>query len=155
MYKYMTHYGDGLNVVAYDDAETYKMKMEYANDRCLGGTMVWSVDFDAESGGDYSAKGGNNATPNRPDTDNPVTCYDESKQGVVATSKENWEGAISAFCDQVHGDFSDHRVDDREKIFDQSGQQTTITIEAEVRRGCQAGVSIVRAAMRCFLANGA
>ncbi|KAK7969466.1 hypothetical protein PG988_008539 [Apiospora saccharicola] len=32
--------------VSWDDAETLKLKMDYANLRCLGGTMVWAVDLD-------------------------------------------------------------------------------------------------------------
>lgn len=32
--------------VSWDDEETLKMKLEYANRRCLGGTMVWAVDLD-------------------------------------------------------------------------------------------------------------
>lgn len=27
--------------VSYDDAETFKLKLEYANNLCLGGTMIW------------------------------------------------------------------------------------------------------------------
>ncbi|KAE8151870.1 glycoside hydrolase superfamily [Aspergillus avenaceus] len=29
-----------------DDVETLKLKIDYANKRCLGGTMVWAVDLD-------------------------------------------------------------------------------------------------------------
>lgn len=32
--------------VAYDDEKTLKTKLEFANKRCLGGTMVWAVDLD-------------------------------------------------------------------------------------------------------------
>ena len=32
--------------VSYDDAETLKMKVDYANAHCLGGTMVWAVSTD-------------------------------------------------------------------------------------------------------------
>ncbi|KAK4441922.1 chitinase [Podospora aff. communis PSN243] len=32
--------------VSWDDAVTLKMKMDYANQRCLGGTMVWAIDLD-------------------------------------------------------------------------------------------------------------
>ncbi|PYI27235.1 glycoside hydrolase [Aspergillus indologenus CBS 114.80] len=34
--------------VSYDDTETLKLKLELANRRCLGGTMVWAVDLDAD-----------------------------------------------------------------------------------------------------------
>jgi chitinase len=40
MYKYFGGYGGGFSMAAYDDAETFKMKLGYVNDRCLGGTMI-------------------------------------------------------------------------------------------------------------------
>ncbi|KAF9887254.1 hypothetical protein FE257_010382 [Aspergillus nanangensis] len=32
--------------VSWDDKETLKLKIDYANRRCLGGTMIWAVDLD-------------------------------------------------------------------------------------------------------------
>ncbi|KFY47845.1 hypothetical protein V495_01790 [Pseudogymnoascus sp. VKM F-4514 (FW-929)] len=32
--------------VSWDDTRTLKMKVEYANSRCLGGIMVWAIDLD-------------------------------------------------------------------------------------------------------------
>ncbi|KAK7425112.1 hypothetical protein QQX98_000026 [Neonectria punicea] len=32
--------------VSWDDKETLKMKLDYANGHCLGGTMVWAIDLD-------------------------------------------------------------------------------------------------------------
>ncbi|OAK98905.1 hypothetical protein IQ06DRAFT_356896 [Phaeosphaeriaceae sp. SRC1lsM3a] len=49
MVKYFKYAGDSW--VGYDDAETYALKEEYANNRCLGGIMIWSIDFDDETGG--------------------------------------------------------------------------------------------------------
>ncbi|KAK4447096.1 chitinase [Podospora aff. communis PSN243] len=43
--------------VSWDDALTLKMKQDYANRRCLGGTMVWAVDLD--DGTLVNALGGN------------------------------------------------------------------------------------------------
>ncbi|KAK3321874.1 hypothetical protein B0H66DRAFT_638391 [Apodospora peruviana] len=34
--------------VSYDDADTFAMKMAYANSECLGGTMVWAVSLDMD-----------------------------------------------------------------------------------------------------------
>jgi chitinase len=48
MVKYFTYAGNSW--VGYDDAETYALKEAFANDRCLGGIMIWSVDFDDETG---------------------------------------------------------------------------------------------------------
>ncbi|KAJ9653598.1 hypothetical protein H2201_009128 [Coniosporium apollinis] len=55
MVKYFTYAGDSW--VGYDDEETYAMKEAFANDRCLSGIMIWSVDFDASVGGGDSANG--------------------------------------------------------------------------------------------------
>jgi chitinase len=48
MVKYFTYKGNSW--VGYDDADTYALKEAYANDRCLGGIMIWSIDFDDETG---------------------------------------------------------------------------------------------------------
>lgn len=32
--------------VSWDDAVTLQMKMDFANRRCLGGTLVWAIDLD-------------------------------------------------------------------------------------------------------------
>ncbi|KAF4984917.1 hypothetical protein FDECE_16983 [Fusarium decemcellulare] len=37
---------DSNQWVSWDDAETLRMKLDYANERCLGGTMVWAIDLD-------------------------------------------------------------------------------------------------------------
>lgn len=42
--KYMSW--DSDQWVSYDDAETFALKMDYANTKCLGGTMVWALDLD-------------------------------------------------------------------------------------------------------------
>lgn len=36
--------------VSYDDADTFKLKIDYANSHCLGGTMVWASSTDDASG---------------------------------------------------------------------------------------------------------
>ncbi|KAF2492808.1 glycoside hydrolase [Lophium mytilinum] len=33
--------------IGYDDQETFDMKMAFANNRCLGGTMIWAIDFNS------------------------------------------------------------------------------------------------------------
>ncbi|KAK2461060.1 hypothetical protein APHAL10511_006907 [Amanita phalloides] len=45
--KYITW--NGNQWVSYDDAQTFQMKMDYANSICLGGTMIWSADQDDSS----------------------------------------------------------------------------------------------------------
>ena len=34
----------------YDDHDTMKMKMKWGDEHCLGGTAVWSIDFDSGAG---------------------------------------------------------------------------------------------------------
>lgn len=43
------------NWVSYDDATTLKLKIDYANKNCLGGTMVWAASLDDSSGSAASA----------------------------------------------------------------------------------------------------
>ncbi|KAK1566167.1 glycoside hydrolase superfamily [Colletotrichum navitas] len=49
MVKYFTYSGNSW--VGYDDDETFAMKRAFADEHCLGGTMIWSIDFDARTGG--------------------------------------------------------------------------------------------------------
>lgn len=59
MVKYMNYAGDSW--VGFDDAETIAMKEDFANSMCLGGTMIWSIDFDASvgaGGGSTGSDGG-------------------------------------------------------------------------------------------------
>jgi chitinase len=48
MVKYFTYGGDSW--VGYDDVETYALKEAFADDHCLGGIMIWSIDFDDGTG---------------------------------------------------------------------------------------------------------
>ncbi|KAF7354409.1 hypothetical protein MVEN_01129900 [Mycena venus] len=41
--------------VSFDDADTFALKINYADNRCIGGTMIWSLDQDDDS---YSALNG-------------------------------------------------------------------------------------------------
>ncbi|TAQ91349.1 hypothetical protein B7494_g366 [Chlorociboria aeruginascens] len=36
--------------IGYDDEETIGLKMNWANENCLGGTVIWSIDFDSGAG---------------------------------------------------------------------------------------------------------
>lgn len=36
--------------VSYDDATTFQLKMNYANSKCLGGTMIWASSLDSGNG---------------------------------------------------------------------------------------------------------
>ncbi|PMD63730.1 glycoside hydrolase family 18 protein, partial [Hyaloscypha bicolor E] len=43
--------------VSYDDTQTLKMKMEYANGKCIGGVLVWAADLDDQTGSAINALG--------------------------------------------------------------------------------------------------
>ncbi|KAJ7864454.1 hypothetical protein B0H14DRAFT_2736332 [Mycena olivaceomarginata] len=40
---------DSNQWVSFDDSESFAIKMNYANDHCIGGTMIWSMDQDDDS----------------------------------------------------------------------------------------------------------
>ncbi|KAF2996314.1 hypothetical protein E8E14_001197 [Neopestalotiopsis sp. 37M] len=44
--------------VSYDNEDTFKLKVDYANDRCLGGFLVWASSLDDSSGSAASIFGG-------------------------------------------------------------------------------------------------
>lgn len=41
---------DSNQWVSYDDDTTFKLKMDFANSKCLGGTMVWASSLDSNNG---------------------------------------------------------------------------------------------------------
>lgn len=45
--RYMVY--DGNSWISYDDATTFKLKIDYANNKGLGGLMVWAIDLDDAS----------------------------------------------------------------------------------------------------------
>lgn len=57
MVQYVTYAGDSW--VGYDGQETLAMKEKFANSLCLGGLMIWSIDFDAEAGAKLPGDSGN------------------------------------------------------------------------------------------------
>ncbi|KAF2000816.1 glycoside hydrolase family 18 protein, partial [Amniculicola lignicola CBS 123094] len=54
---------EGKHWVSYDDEVTFKMKMDYANRNCLGGSMVWAVSLDSPEGSSASALLGGPRSP--------------------------------------------------------------------------------------------
>ena len=57
MVKYFTYAGDSW--VGYDDDETLALKESFANSLCLGGLMIWSIDYDAQAGAQLPSDTGN------------------------------------------------------------------------------------------------
>ena len=56
-------YNNGQDWVSFDDATTLKLKVEYANNICLGGTMVWAASLDDASGSAAQALAGSVVVP--------------------------------------------------------------------------------------------
>ena len=78
--------------IGYDDAETVAMKKTWASGLCFGGTMIWSVDFNAGNGSGADDSG-NNA---------PVTTDGSCKTIHDGTICGNWTTgsccSSSGFC---------------------------------------------------------
>lgn len=68
------------NWVSYDDAETLQTKVDYANNNCLGGTMVWAVSLDDSSGTASNALAGSGSSPRS------VTALTQNPMSVCALS---------------------------------------------------------------------
>ncbi|KAF2845251.1 glycoside hydrolase family 18 protein, partial [Plenodomus tracheiphilus IPT5] len=52
--------------VGYDDDETFDLKLKLANDRCLGGTALWAIDYATCGGDGGSPSAGNSVAPAPP-----------------------------------------------------------------------------------------
>jgi chitinase len=86
--KWMSWNNDQL--VSYDDGETIQLKLSKANDRCLGGKMVWAVDQDAGDGSSTNDFLGI-------DTSNGVDPAKENKaKEQLASAKKN--AAVASSC---------------------------------------------------------
>ncbi|TPX09628.1 uncharacterized protein E0L32_009229 [Thyridium curvatum] len=60
---------DSNQWVSYDNADTLKTKVDFANSRCLGGTMIWAIDLD--DGTLINALGKSLGRPRRPELPDP------------------------------------------------------------------------------------
>ena len=78
---------DGNQFISYDNLETFKSKVDYATEKCLGGTMIWAIDM-LPLGTQSSGSGGNvdgSGTPS-------VLDGEAASQAFCGTS---WDDAIS------------------------------------------------------------
>lgn len=79
---------DDYQLISYDNAETFKAKIDYATDKCLGGTMVWAIDMlpigtQSASGG----KGGESGSGI--DESAPQSILDED-ESILAFCGKDW-----------------------------------------------------------------
>lgn len=77
----------GNQWVSYDNADTFKLKIDYANQHCLGGTMVWAASLDDSQGtaaGALSASTGRQVTSLAAvqQTPDPITTCEWSNCGA-------------------------------------------------------------------------
>lgn len=80
--------------VAYDDAETIELKKLFANDRCYGGVMAWSVDYNA---GEEDPQGPPVTTDGTCGPQNGGTVCEGSIYGDCC-SLSGWCGSSEAYC---------------------------------------------------------
>ena len=73
----------GDDLISYDNAESYKAKVDYATNKCLGGTMLWAIDM--------LPVGTQGAGGNRGESDGGAG-------GSASLSVLNEEESILAFC---------------------------------------------------------
>ena len=80
--------------IGYDDDDTIALKIQYADDACLGGTMIWSVDFDSGEGSGDTPDGGANAAG----ADTPIVYSTDGSCGLT-----HGNTFCSAQTDAYHG----------------------------------------------------
>ena len=79
---------DDDQLISYDNAETFRAKIDYATEKCLGGSMVWAIDMLPI--GEQSASGGRGGGGDS----TPTSLLDE-EQSVLAFCGTDWDDAIS------------------------------------------------------------
>ncbi|KAL7531751.1 hypothetical protein ACHAXR_007497 [Thalassiosira sp. AJA248-18] len=94
---------DKDQLISYDNAVTFKAKVDYATNNCLGGTMVWAIDMlplrtqSATGGGGSGGKaGGGGGSRGDADADEsvPQNLLNE-EQSTLAFCGKDWDEAIS------------------------------------------------------------
>jgi hypothetical protein len=69
--------------IGYDDADTIDGKVAFANEQCLGGTMIWSVDFDSGAGSGDIPDGRGSTSESEPGAESEPGS--ESNSGGIGT----------------------------------------------------------------------
>ncbi len=95
---------DDDQLISYDNAETFRTKIEFATSKCLGGTMVWAIDMlpqgtqsaggGGAGGGGGGGGGGGAEEAGDGDAQNVLT----DEESTLAFCGKDWEDAISN-CD--------------------------------------------------------
>ena len=101
---------DNDQLISYDNAKTFKAKVDYATNNCLGGTMVWAIDMlplktqstgggkgkggGGKGGGSSGSGGGGSGTGDNDDDAIPQNLLSE-EESVRAYCGQDWDDAIS------------------------------------------------------------
>lgn len=94
--KYLT-YGQG-SWISYDDEETFKGKIDFANDRGLSGLMIWAIDLDD------SRRSGLSALIGRDVDNNPLALPMESRPTIGHSTNDASQCRVTdcgGFCTQA------------------------------------------------------
>jgi hypothetical protein len=89
MVKYMTYGANRDSWIAFDDKETIALKERFARGRCLGGTMIWSIDLTSS---------GMNSKPGSLREKSSEPLCDESWRDVRCTTKSidsDWTAPVA------------------------------------------------------------
>ena len=73
--------------VSYDDEQSFTDKKAFLTSRCLGGLMIWSIDFDEGAGGRLPGDSGN-------DKDDLGTGLDSHRQTLRRELRHNALGEV-------------------------------------------------------------
>lgn len=88
---------DDDQLISYDDTETFKAKVGYATNKCLGGTMVWAIDMlpigTQRKGGKGGGGGGSGEGGSGGDSATQSILNDE--ESILAFCGNDWDNAIS------------------------------------------------------------
>lgn len=79
--------------IGYDDAHTIAGKVAFANQRCLGGTMIWSVDFDSGSGSGDIPDAGEMSAGSKPSSEGSKSGGTGTGSGLVYVDSNIWAQA--------------------------------------------------------------
>lgn len=89
---------DEVQLISYDNAETFKSKVDFATSKCLGGTMVWAMDMlpqGTQSAGGDGMGGAGGGSGGGADDDSDMQGILSVEESTDAFCGKDWEDALS------------------------------------------------------------
>jgi len=90
---------DDDQLISYDNTETFKAKVDYATNKCLGGTMVWAIDMlpvgTQSAGGKSGGGGGSGSSAGIAAGDSVAQSILSEEESILAFCGMDWDDAIS------------------------------------------------------------